>query len=84
MTKMQELLGRILRNRINAELAKDKSAQNFTSIQETMDIFLAGDKITADQYSEFGGLITPLNIDSTGATSTNGTNTQATSTNTAS
>lgn len=57
MTKMQEILGRILRNRINSELIKE--VKSFTSIQETMDIFLAGDKITAEQYAEFIELITP-------------------------
>lgn len=57
MTKMQELLGNILRNRINAELKKDKEEQDFESIQETMDIFLAGDKITVEQYTEFTELI---------------------------
>lgn len=62
MTKIQELLGKILKNRINAELAKANSEQNFTSVQETMDIILAGDKITADQYAEFTNLITPTNI----------------------
>jgi hypothetical protein len=60
MTKMQEILGRILRNRINSELKKEE--KNFTSIQETMDIFLAGDKITAEQYSEFTGLITSTTV----------------------
>lgn len=58
MTTMQTLLGNILRNRINAELKKDKSVQNFTTIQETMDIFLAGDKITTEQYAEFITMIT--------------------------
>lgn len=57
MTTMQTLLGNILRNRINAELKKDKASQDFASIQETMDIFLAGDKITAEQYAEFTNLI---------------------------
>ena len=56
MTKMQELLGKILRNRINSELAKDKASQNFTTIQETMDIFLAEDKITAEQYEKITGI----------------------------
>ena len=60
MTKMQELLGNILRNRIKAELKKD--VKDFTTIQETMDIFLAGDKITTDQYTEFTGLITPTTV----------------------
>lgn len=58
MTTMQTLLGNILRNRINAELKKE--IKDFTKIQETMDIFLAGDKITAEQYAEFIGLITPI------------------------
>ena len=60
MTAIQILLGNILRNRINAELAKPKSEQNFTTIQETIDIFLAGDKITTEQYAEFTELITPI------------------------
>ena len=60
MTLMQTLLGNILRNRINAELKKDKAIQNFVTIQETMDIFLAGDKITTEQYSEFTELITQI------------------------
>lgn len=58
MTTMQILLGNILRNRINAELRKE--TKDFTTIQETMDIFLAGDKITTDQYAEFTNLITPV------------------------
>ncbi len=58
MTKMQELLGNILKNRINAELKKNKEEQSFTTIQDTMDIFLAGDKISTDQYAEFTTLIT--------------------------
>ncbi|OOM81372.1 hypothetical protein CLPUN_11240 [Clostridium puniceum] len=57
MTKMQELLGKILRNRINEELKKE--VKDFKTIQETMDIFLAGDKITTEQYAEFTTLITP-------------------------
>ncbi|AIY79424.1 hypothetical protein U728_3792 (plasmid) [Clostridium botulinum 202F] len=58
MTKMQELLGRILKNRINAEFKNE--VKEFKSIQETMDIFLAGNKITTEQYSEFTVLITPV------------------------
>jgi hypothetical protein len=60
INNIQTLLGNILRNRINAELKKDKTIQNYASIQEAMDIFLAGDKITAEQYEEFTGLITPV------------------------
>ena len=59
MTAIQILLGNILRTRINSELKKDKAEQDFTKIQETMDIFLAGDRITAEQYGEFTELITP-------------------------
>ena len=57
MTKIQELLGKILRNRINAEL--NKGIKDFATIQEAMDIFIAGDKITAEQYGELAELITP-------------------------
>lgn len=60
MNTIQTSLGNILRNRINAELKKGKVSQDFRTIQETMDIFLAGDKITAEQYAEFTGLITPV------------------------
>jgi len=59
-TTMQTLLGKILRNRINAELKKE--VKDFTTIQETMDIFLAGDKVTAEQYAEFTELITPTTV----------------------
>ena len=55
MTVTQKLLGNILKNRINEELKK--AASEFTIIQETMDIFLAGNKITMDQYSELTELI---------------------------
>ena len=57
MTKMQELLGKILKNRINAELKKDASERDFTSIQETMDILFDGGKITTEQYTELSNLI---------------------------
>lgn len=60
MTKIQELLGKILRNRINAELKKE--VKDFTIIQETMDIFLAGDKLTSEQYAEFTELVTPTTV----------------------
>ena len=60
MNTMQTLLGSILRNRINAEVKKE--TKDFTSIQEAMDIFLAGDKITTEQYGEFTTLITPTTV----------------------
>lgn len=57
MTTIQKLLGNILRNRINEELKKEETQREFTSIQEVMDIFLAGAKITAEQYAEFTELM---------------------------
>lgn len=59
MTKMQELLGRILRNRINAEKESGTLENDKVNLNETLDIFLAGNKITAEQYAEFSTLITP-------------------------
>lgn len=57
MTATQKLLGNILKNRINTELAKPEDQRDFTSIQADMDILLAGGKITADQYTELENLI---------------------------
>ena len=59
MTKLQELLGKILRSRIEREKAAGTLETNKTTISETLDIFLAGDKITTEQYAEFTELITP-------------------------
>lgn len=69
MSTIQTLLGNILRNRINAELKKAAANQNFTTIQETMDIFLAGDKISTEQYGEFTSLITQTTADTTSSDS---------------
>lgn len=55
MTATQKLLGNILKSRINEELKKE--VRDFTSIQYTMDIFLAGNKITIEQYAELTELI---------------------------
>lgn len=60
MTAVQKLLGNILRNRINEELKKEENQRDFASIQEVMDIFLAGAKITAEQYAEFTDLMTTV------------------------
>lgn len=57
MTATQKLLGNILKNRINTELAKPEDQRDFTSIQADMDILLAGGKITADQYLELENLM---------------------------
>lgn len=60
MTAIQKLLGNILRNRINEELKKEENQRDVTSIQEVVDIFLAGAKITAEQYAEFTDLMTTV------------------------
>ena len=52
---MQTLLGNILKNRITEEFKK--ATKDFTTIKETMDILLAGDKITPEQYTEFTTMI---------------------------
>lgn len=57
MTATQKLLGGILKKRIVEQLALLADQRDFTTIQETMDIFLAGDKITIDQYTELETLI---------------------------
>lgn len=58
MNTTQEFLGKILKNRINSDIAKNKL--NVTEMQRTLDIFLASDKITNDQYIELTNLINPV------------------------
>ena len=60
MTEKQTLLGKILTNRINT--AKTNGMTDFTEIQNTLDIFLAGGSITSEQYAELAGLITPTTV----------------------
>jgi hypothetical protein len=62
MTKIQELLGKILKSRIEREKVAGTIETNKASLSETLDIFLAGDKITAEQYAEFTELITPTTV----------------------
>lgn len=57
MTATQILLGNILKKRINEQLAKPEDQRELTSIIESMDILLAGGKITAEQYNELENLI---------------------------
>lgn len=57
MTPTQILLGNILKNRINTELAKSQDQRDFTSIKADMNILLAGGAITADQYTELTNLM---------------------------
>ena len=65
MTILQELLGKILTSRINTEKANGTLDADRDNISKTLDIFLAGDKITTDQYAEFTNLINPTTTDST-------------------
>lgn len=65
MTKLQELLGKILKNRITREQADGTLEADKANLSETLDIFLAGNKITAEQYTELTGLITPTVATST-------------------
>ena len=62
MTKIQEILGKILKSRIEREKAAGTLENNKETLIETLDIFLAGDKITAEQYGEFSEMITPTNV----------------------
>lgn len=62
MTKMQEIIGKILKSRIEREKVAGTLETNKEKLTETLDIFLAGDKITSEQYEEFTGLITPTNV----------------------
>ena len=58
MTKTQELLGKILKQRIENETTK--GTLNVEEMQNTLDILYAGGKITDEQYVEFTTLITPV------------------------
>jgi len=63
MTKIQESLVKILRNRINADIKEGRLETDRENLQEILDMFVAGDKITAEQYAEFTELIAPTVID---------------------
>ena len=54
---INSILYKILKNRINAELKKEENEREFTEISSTLDIFLAGGKITVEQYTELSELI---------------------------
>jgi hypothetical protein len=64
MTTLQELLGKILTSRINTEKANGTLDADKENLSQTLDIFLAGDKITTDQYAGFTELIDPTTTDS--------------------
>jgi len=54
---MQEVIGRILKRRIERE--KESNTLNLDEITKTLNIFLAGGSIMPEQYAEFTVLITP-------------------------
>lgn len=58
MTKMQEIMGRILTNRITRD--KANNTLNIEEITNMLKIFLAGDDITFEQYTGFIDVITPV------------------------
>jgi hypothetical protein len=59
MTTLQELLGKILTSRVNTEKSNGTLDADKDNLSKTLDIFLAGNKITMDQYTELTNLINP-------------------------
>lgn len=59
MSKIQELLGKILKSRIEREKVAGNLDADKVNLSETLDIFLAGNKITSEQYAEFTEMINP-------------------------
>lgn len=55
MTEKQILIGKILTNRIKT--AKANGITDFSEIQNSIQILLAGGSITAEQYTELESLI---------------------------
>ena len=76
MTKLQELLGKILKNRIEREKVDGTLETDKINLSDTLDIFIAGNKITADQYSEFTELINPAAATTNNTTTTGSTTTK--------
>lgn len=58
MTKIQELLGKILQSRIKTE--KEKGILDVEEMQETISMLLADGQITVEQYAEFKEMIVPV------------------------
>ncbi|AGX43267.1 hypothetical protein [Clostridium saccharobutylicum] len=80
MTKMQEIIGKILTSRITRE--KANNTLNVEEVTNTLNIFLAGETITSEQYAEFTEMITPVTT-TTQTAETNTTTTRASTINTA-
>lgn len=58
MTKLQELLGKILKSRIERETTEGTLEADKANLSETLDIFIANNKITSEQYKELLELAT--------------------------
>ncbi|OOM71093.1 hypothetical protein CLPUN_50850 [Clostridium puniceum] len=58
MTKLQELLGKILKSRIEREIEDGILETDKANLCETLDIFMASKKITSEQYKELAELAT--------------------------
>ena len=69
MTTLQELLGKILTSRINTEKANGTLDADKDNLSKTLDIFLAGNKIAMDQYTELTELVTSTTADTTSSDS---------------
>lgn len=63
MTELQELLEKLLTNRINDEIAK--GTKDFSEISNIMNIFLADNSITTLQYATLAKLIILSNTTTT-------------------
>lgn len=58
MTKLQELLGKILKSRIERETIDGTLEADKANLSETLDIFIANNKITSEQYKDLVELAT--------------------------
>jgi hypothetical protein len=55
MTQKQEILGTVLKNRINSAI--NKLTLDVVEMQNIIDLFLAGDRIVITQYNELKALL---------------------------
>jgi hypothetical protein len=65
----QELLTKILNNRINSEISEGTISTD-KDISNILDAFVASNKITMDQYTELTNLIASATTTSTATTTT--------------
>lgn len=62
MTANQELLGKILKNRINSSISAGTISTDKDNLINILDTFVAGDKITLEQYNELTQIILSATI----------------------